>query len=664
MATNAKAPAPRVRLNRALNDFRFDGDALAAWALAFAAVFYLAMRNGGFGTAVSGQFGLLMWWAVLLIALAGLAPRLSAWGWVGVGLLLAMAAWTALGIGGSESQERTLAEVGRVATYAGALLLALVVQARAGSRPIVSGLACAIGLVTVLAVLSRLHAEWFPHNDQIEFLDTSTRRLSYPLNYWNALATLMAVGFMLLLAVGSTARTTAGKALAMSVAPVSCLGIYLCVSRGGVILIVIGTLIYLALADDRLSKAVSTVIAGAGGGVLILAASARDAVQSGLDTVAARSEGGEMIVICMIVMAGVALLHLGVDWLARHERRPRWSIVPRRQAAIGAGAALALACTVFVVAGGVQELGDRWEAFKEPPAKSGAVTDANAFARLQDSAGQGRYQYWESAIEQYKSDKLRGTGGATFALWWPRHATVEGPVLDAHNLYLQTLGELGVVGVLVLLGFVAMTLIAGVRLAIRTTADARVRCAAATAGLATFWLDGTVEWVWQMPVLAVVTMFLAAVLLGRGTIQRGALGMRWRAALAGVAVVAIVPIAMATSVAAQLDRSQAAVRAGELGSALDLARSASRVQPGAAGPKLQEALVLEQAGDLRRALTLSGEAVEREPTNWKPWLVRARIAQRVGRRQAALRAFRTARRLNPQSEVFVDCQPATQGGPC
>lgn len=653
----ADPPQLRDRLGRALGTERFDGDALAAWAFAFASVFYLGMQNGGFDTVVSGQFGILVWWGVLLMAVVGLIPRLTTLGWVALGMLLAMAAWTAIGLGVSESQERTLAEVGRVATYAGVLVLGLTAQARAGSRPIVNGLASAIAAITIVSVASRLHPAWFPHNDQIDFLGSATRRLSYPLNYWNALATFMAIGFALLLGVATTSRSLVGKALAFAVLPVSCLGVYLCVSRGGVILLVLGALLYLAFTDDRLPKLATTAIAGAGGGLLILAASSREAVQSGLDTVVARDEGGEMIWLSIGIAAAVALACVGVDRLARHHARPDWTRVSRRTATIATAAVATVLLAGAIGAGGIGKVEDRWESFKTPPEIAGDVTQANAFARLQDSAGQGRYQYWQQAVDAFESEPLLGTGGATFVLWWARHASVGGSVQDAHNLYVQTLGEIGIPGAMALLAFVVLTLFAGVRLALRTTGDARALSAAALAGAVTFWVDATVEWVWQMPALAVVMMLLAAVLLGSRGVKRRSPLPRWpRAGLAMLAIVALLPVMLATAVSSGLERSQAAVRAGDLRSALVLARSAADVQAGAAGPRLQEALVLEEAGQLPQALAATGAAIEREPTNWQPWLIRARIAERIGRHRTALRAFRTAHRLNPQSEVFAGCR--------
>jgi len=93
-------------------------------------------------------------------------------------LLAAFALWTGLATGWSESAERSTIELGRVATYLGVLVLAVALQGRAGARHTINGLASAIGFVTLLAVLSRLHPQWFPANDHLEFLGQTSARSS------------------------------------------------------------------------------------------------------------------------------------------------------------------------------------------------------------------------------------------------------------------------------------------------------------------------------------------------------------------------------------------------------------------------------------------------------------------------------------------------------
>ena len=141
---------------------RVDLPAVAAWTLAFAVVAYLALCNGGYDTIVRSQVGIAVWWIVLLGALAGVLPmRFGRAGWAAIGLLGGFALWTGLATGWSESADRTSIEFGRVAMYLGVLVLAIVLQGCAAARNTINGLACAIGGVTCLAVLSRLHPGWF-----------------------------------------------------------------------------------------------------------------------------------------------------------------------------------------------------------------------------------------------------------------------------------------------------------------------------------------------------------------------------------------------------------------------------------------------------------------------------------------------------------------------
>jgi cytochrome c-type biogenesis protein CcmH/NrfG len=76
------------------------------------------------------------------------------------------------------------------------------------------------------------------------------------------------------------------------------------------------------------------------------------------------------------------------------------------------------------------------------------------------------------------------------------------------------------------------------------------------------------------------------------------------------------------------------------------------VLPGSAAPRLQQALVLEEAGDLARAAAAARAATERESTNWRNWLVLSRIEAERGRAAASLRAFRRSESLNPNFSLF------------
>ena len=69
----------------------------APGSLGAALVGYLAFANGGYDTIVRSQVGIAVWWIVLVGAVLGVLPgRLSAAGWVAVGLLVALTAFAGL----------------------------------------------------------------------------------------------------------------------------------------------------------------------------------------------------------------------------------------------------------------------------------------------------------------------------------------------------------------------------------------------------------------------------------------------------------------------------------------------------------------------------------------------------------------------------------------
>ena len=67
------------------------GPAAAGYALPFLLVFYLALRGGGYDSIVRGEVGIAVWWVVLLGAAVGALPatRMSRSGWIMLGLLAA-----------------------------------------------------------------------------------------------------------------------------------------------------------------------------------------------------------------------------------------------------------------------------------------------------------------------------------------------------------------------------------------------------------------------------------------------------------------------------------------------------------------------------------------------------------------------------------------------
>ena len=119
-----------------------------------------------------------------------------------------------------------------------------------------------------------------------------------------------------------------------------------------------------------------------------------------------------------------------------------------------------------------------------------------------------------------------------------------------------------------------------------------------------------------------------------------------------MALAAIVAIAIPLASETETRQSQNDAQAGRLAAAMSAARTAQNAQPGAATPRLQQALVLEAEGNLTPAAAAAHAATERESTNWRTWLVLSRIEAKRGQAIVALHDYRKARSLNPRSPLF------------
>ena len=283
------------------------------------------------------------------------------------------------------------------------------------------------------------------------------------------------------------------------------------------------------------------------------------------------------------------------------------------------------------------------------------------FSRLSGVSGNGRYQYWQSALDANATAPWKGIGPGTFEFWWARNGTDPGFIRDAHTLYFETLAETGIVGLALLGGLLAFLLVAAIVRSLRAPPELRIGIAAAVGGLAAFLTSAAFEWVWEMAAIACVVMLLGAVIVaGRRRTRPASPRVRSlarrllpRAVLAALAAVALGAIAVPMAGALATRDSRDAAAEGNLVAALQDARTAQRLQPYAATPHLQQALVLEEAGALSNAATAARAATAEEPTNWRTWFVLARIDARRGEDAAALVALRKARRLNPRSPLLA-----------
>lgn len=657
-----EALAPTGVRERAMPSAARHAPALLGYGVPFALVLYLALRGGGFDAVVRTEAGLVIWGLVLLAALSGrFAPsRLPGAPLAALVLLAALVAWTGLALVWTESAERTFEELARVFTYLGVFCLAMIAQGRGGSRGTIDAVTAAIAVVGLLALLSRLQASWFPDDPLAAAQPYTQARLGYPLNHWNGLAELLAMGVPLLLAAATApVRRSLTQALATASVPVMALAIYYTFSRTGLIALAAGLLAFIAFHPKRVAILPTLGLAAAASAALIAIATSMDALVASATTEDARAQGDAMLAIVLAVCAAAGALRVA---LSRAESRGFEFRLPlSRQTFLRAlTAAVAI---VLVVAGASGWAGDRWEQFKAPTGPA-MVSGSERFS---DVAGNGRYQYWESSLNAFASAPFTGIGPGTFEFWWARNGTIAGFIRNAHSLYFETLAELGLPGLLLVLGLIGTVLGTGIRRIRGADPPTRTALAGALGATSAFALAAGTDWLWELTVVPVAFLLIAAAIVCIDSARPASPGPApdasnkrspWRERLGPGALALVAMVAIGVSLAGNRlirDSQEAGARA-DYGAALDKARDAAAIQPYAATPKIQEALALREIaqGDpakLDPAAEAAREATEREPTNWRTWYVLYQINEARGVPETG-DVYERARSLNPRSTLF------------
>jgi O-antigen ligase/polysaccharide polymerase Wzy-like membrane protein len=121
-------------------------------------------------------------------------------------------------------------------------------------------------------------------------------------------------------------------------------------------------------------------------------------------------------------------------------------------------------------------------------------------------AGANRPHYWGVAWKEYTLHPITGSGAGTFDSFWLHYRPVSSFARDAHSLYVETLAELGPVGLALVVLALGVPL-----LALRRRGDPLL--AAAAAGYVAFVLHAGVDWDWELPSVTLTGLACGAALL-------------------------------------------------------------------------------------------------------------------------------------------------------
>jgi hypothetical protein len=451
----------------------------------------LAFFSGGYFAPARSGAGIGAW-ALVAVAVLTLGPRVPRPRAqrlavrLAVGGLAGLTAWTALSLVWAPIVGDAYGQAQIAMVYLGALVAAVLLLRDPRVQPWIEP-ALAAGALSVVGygVSERLVPGLLHFAGSV----SAQGRLQQPLTYWNAMGELAALGFVLCAGVsGATWRPTWQRmAAAAATAPLG-LGLYISFSRGALFACLAG-LVALVVAGRSWAHLQAAVVAVAAGALASVAAAPSASVTSLTGSLSTRErEGAITLVLLAVVMIAAAVAQRILA--GRSQSRP---LPLGRHAALGATLLVCLGLAVAIIAGAKETSGQ--------PALSGGAT---RLVTLQSN----RYDYWDVALRAFATSPLHGVGAGGWSVYWLRWRSVNEFAQNAHSLELETLAELGVIGVALLLTFLT-----GVGLGARDALSSGRAVAGPLAALVAYIAHSPLDWDWQMPAVTLVAITLAGYLL-------------------------------------------------------------------------------------------------------------------------------------------------------
>lgn len=547
-------------------------------------------------------------------------------------LVAALGVWIALSSLWSISSSASVREVERMLVYvAVALALALVLR-RGDATGVLAGVAVGITLVSSYGLATRL----FP--DRLDTYDDPiiSYRLAEPLGYWNALGLLAAMGLLVMVGLVAHARSRVASAVAAFTVPVLATTLYFTFSRGAWAALAIGLVGTVALDPRRLRLAWCGLAVALPAALCVVVASQQDALTTeNAPAAAAAREGHRVALLVGAAAIASALLALGARLVAGRVPVSRGA---RRAFDLGFAALAVTAAVVGLIAvggprGGLDDLERRFSA--------APVTEADLNQRLFSISGNGRSELFRVAWDAADDRPLAGEGAGIFEYVWYEQRAAPLDVRDAHSLYLETLTELGLVGLTLLAAALLALVLGGVR-------ARRSRYVAVGSGAFLAWAASSAfDWHWEMVGVTLTALLAgAAGMLASERSPTRPLADGARLALIGVACVLSVFGVVSLVGNQALFAGREALAREEWQDARDHARRAEALLPWSFEPELVLGDARAGTGDRSGALRAYRDAIAKDPENWVAWLRLAQVANGSERAEA----YDRVRELNPLEE--------------
>jgi len=563
-----------------------------------------------------------------------LVPMLGLWLWA-----LTSAAW-------SDSTDAAHVAANRWLLYGAAIVVLGWALAGDRRRAVVLLTSAAAGVVVVAMWML---GQMLIGDGPSLFLAT---RLSDPLGYVNGQAAYLLVAAWPCLALAEHRGFRASGVIAgigmTSLVLLLGLGL-LCQSRSWELAVFAGIVVLEAVVPGRRRRAAALLLAGATMAAIYTPLAGVWRQPSPITGVATGAASRHAAAAIIIGAVAAGLIWAIVVFLIHHfapAGSPARARVRRIGSAVLVALGLATAVAIGVRAGAIEHrVHSEYEAFVQLSPGSGP-------SRLLSGAG-NRYDYWRVALIEFRSAPVGGVGAGNYDSGYYLNRRTTEAITQPHSLELQTLAELGIVGGLLLLAFLAAVAVGLGQTARVARHDLLARgVAVAAGGSFTVWLVQTsADWIDLIPGVTAIALS-AAVALAAGPESRSIV-LAGRARVAAVVVagaiaivgtVTIVP--RIVSLSAQASAQRALARGAPRAAVVD-ATKALEYDPGSV-----DALVLRAAGfaalhsfeasyaDLKRAVAV-------EPRNWATWALVGDLLTRHGDRSGARAAYAHALALDP-----------------
>lgn len=484
-----------------------------------------------------------------------------------VGLLLTFTALTGLSVAWSVAPDASWQDAGRMLAYSGVFAAAVTLAwiAPGGWRALLGGIVLAAVVVCAYALLTKMLPDQLDANDIYA-------RLQEPYGYWNAIGLIAAMGAIGCLWLGARrAGHAVLNALAYPALGLMIVTLMIAYSRGALAALAVGVAAWMCLVPLRLRGARVLIVGALGAAPVVAWDFSRHALSSDGVLLAARTTAGHQLGVLLAAMLLVLTL-LGIAIGFFGDRRA--PAAPTRRAA-GVALAVLLMLVVVALVGGLAAskrglmgtVSHDLSSLTNP----NAAVPKNTPGRL-TAIGSVRARYWNEALEIFKVHPALGAGAAGYETARLRYRTQPLDVRQAHGYVVQTLADLGIVGLMVTLALLLVWMSAAGRPThpfnrrwmagrsppsigwrhvggrdLNAYTPERIGMLTMLCIVVVFGVHSFADWTWYVPGDACVALLCAGWLAGRGPLPAGNL-----AAPAGTPTAAVPPPGSSTTVPGQV----------------------------------------------------------------------------------------------------------------